>query len=207
MRPKRSIPTVVRIVLGCVAAAALASCDTSGPGPRSFAGTPAPMPHFSPGGPMQPNPNGCPMVVRGAAVAVADTDLGVALTFTSPSDNTTDLRQRVRDFARMYQTHSENGTLMWHRTTGTYGPAGQGHMGSAGQMGQMGPMIPEQGLMPAAHAMVSDVGAGARIELTPDDPAQLTALREHVRIQQQHLQSGECWTFEARAPDAQHAER
>lgn len=148
------------------------------------AGSPQAMP---PGGPgmMQQMRAGCPMIVQGADVAVADTDNGVALTFTTQAGDEEalrDLRQRVQHMAQMYEMHRGRGHMMWHRM-------GRGRAGMA-QRGGMGPM---GGPMPAARATVTDIDRGARLELTPADPAELQALREHARWHQQRMQSGECW--------------
>lgn len=47
----------------------------------------------------------CPMAVQGGEVDVADTDAGVALTFTTKSGDVEDLRERVQAMAEMYQAH------------------------------------------------------------------------------------------------------
>lgn len=51
---------------------------------------------------MQQLRSGCPMVVDGAEVAVADSEEGVALTFTTEAGDVGDLRARVRHMAQMY---------------------------------------------------------------------------------------------------------
>ena len=53
-----------------------------------------------------------------------------------------------------------------------------------------------------AHA--EDIDAGARIVLSPKDPAQLAELRDHVREHAARMASGHCPMMEA--PD-QHAPR
>ena len=49
-------------------------------------------------------------------------------------------------------------------------------MGGQGMMG---------GMMPAMHAQVEDVDKGARLKMTPSDPAKLKEMRDHMK---QHAQ-------------------
>ena len=48
-----------------------------------------------------------------------------------------------------------------------------------------------EGMVPSS-ATVEDVEAGARIVLTPNDPAQLGALRTHVHGHAERMARGEC---------------
>jgi hypothetical protein len=140
------------------------------------------------GGMMDQLRAGCPMVVQGADVTAADTDGGVALTFTTDAGDVGELRTRVRSMAQMYGMHRGQGGMMWHHMGGKgMGHGGRG-MGAAG-MGHMA----GRGPMPAASDTVTDTDQGARLELRPTDPAQLDDLREHVRWHQQRMHSGECW--------------
>jgi hypothetical protein len=77
----------------------------------------------------------CLMSVRGAEIAVADTDGGVALTITTGSGDVAELRERVK---RMLAMHD-------------------------------------------VQAKLETIDNGARVTLTPKDPAGLTALRKQVR--------------------------
>jgi len=140
------------------------------------------------------------MVVQGADVTVADTDRGVALTFTTAAGDVVDLRTRVRNMAQMYEMHRGQAGMMWHHMGGKgmghsgrgMGGEGMGH-GRPGKGGEgMGHMA-GRGPMPAASGTVSDTDQGARIELRPTDSSQLDALREHVRWHQARMHSGECW--------------
>ena len=71
-----------------------------------------------------------------------------------------------------------------------HGP-GAGMMGGPGAAGAPGmPMI--HGMMPAATATVEEVDGGARIVLMPTDPSQIEALRDHVRMHHERMQSGAC---------------
>ena len=47
-------------------------------------------------------------------------------------------------------------------------------------------------MMPTATAAAEDIEGGARLILQPKDPAQLGALREHVRMKAQRMAGGEC---------------
>jgi hypothetical protein len=137
----------------------------------------------------------CPMVVQGAEVAVIDTEGGVALTFTTEGGDVADLRTRVERMSQLYTLHQGRRGMMWH-------PMGRGMGGGMGRgMGDgMGKMT-GRGPMPAASATMTEADAKMRLELRPTDPAQLDALREHVRWHQQRMESGECWMSQDQ-PDA-----
>jgi hypothetical protein len=74
----------------------------------------------------------------------------------------------------------------------------QGHgMQGGGMMGWMadgGPpgMMQRQGMQVPADARVEDVDGGARLTLTPKDPADLAALRARVRAHVEHAKTGHC---------------
>lgn len=134
---------------------------------------------------------GCPMVVQGADVAVSDTEGGVALTFTTDAPDVSDLRTRVRSMAQMYEMHRGHGAMMWHQMRGE----GIGHGSGMGMEHMAG-----SGPMPAASSTVTDTDKGARIELRPTDASQLDTLRQHVRLHQQRMHSGECWMLQEQPP-------
>ena len=104
----------------------------------------------------------CPMEVAGTKVAVDDTQDGVAITFTTTGD-VAQLRERVHHMAGMHEH-------MMH--------------GGSGDMDQM--------KMAPSSARAEDVDGGARIVLTPADPAQLADLRTHVREHAAQMASGHC---------------
>lgn len=147
----------------------------------------SPMPAAG-GDMMQQLRAGCPMVVEGSDVAVADTQEGVALTFTTEAGDVGDLRARVQHMAQMYGMHAGQRGMMWHHMGGQ----GQGRGGPGMDMGHMA----GRGPMPAATATVTEIDKGARLELRPTDASQLDALREHVRWHQQRMESGECWMLQ-----------
>lgn len=150
----------------------------------------------------------CPMVVQGTAVTAADTEGGVALTFTTDSGDVADLRTRVRHMAEMYGMHQGQAGRMWHHMGGAGMGKGGSGMGSGDMMGSGSPAgddpasagggagmghMAGRGPMPAASYTTTDTEMGARLELQPTDKSQLEALREHVRWHQERLNSGECW--------------
>lgn len=110
----------------------------------------------------------CPMEVPGTQVSVADTQDGVAITFTT-SGEVAQLRQRVHAMAAMHE----------HMMSG-------GMMGSGGAMGSSGMM------MVPSDARAEDIQGGARLVLTPKDPAQLAQLRDHVHAHAAQMARGDC---------------
>jgi hypothetical protein len=133
----------------------------------------------------------CPMAISGAEVEVGDTDGGVALTFTAGAGDVDELQRRVETMARHYEMRPRHRHMMWWRM----GPdRGMG----AGRGAGPGPM-------PIVKAIVEKTERGARLLLTPTDPSQLEALREHTRRQQQRMQAGECWMWGRRPPTDEEA--
>ena len=114
----------------------------------------------------------CPMM-KDAQLAVTDGDHDVTITLTTQGDPTA-LRAHVHEMGAKHD-HMAHGMMM--------GSGGMG-MGSGGMHEHMA-MVP-------SHAAVDDVDHGARIVLTPDDPAQLVALREHVHAHAEMMKSGHC---------------
>ena len=108
----------------------------------------------------------CPLGVEGARVEAIDTPSGVSLRFASP-DRVAELRARARDAARMYGVGSFRGA---------------GHGGHHGEGGEHG-LQPLQ--LPMSSAVAWDVDGGARIDLVPDDPADIHRLRikAHERVE------------------------
>ena len=112
------------------------------------------------------------MDVPGAQVSAVDTQDGEAVTFTTTPDHEADLRARVHQMAAMHNAHHQGGGM-------EHGGMQQGMHGSMG--GTMGPdhksMMP-----PPSRAAVEDVPGGARLSVTPNDPADLDQLRSTVRM-------------------------
>lgn len=150
---------------------------------------PAQMSEAAPGGMAGGMTQACPVMVPGTQVAAADTLNGESITFTTSPDHVADLRARVRAMANMHNRHQAGGGM-----DGTHGDMqhggmmmGDGSMGSGAGMDQMA-MMP-----PPSHATVEDVDGGARIAITPNDPADLDRLRSTVRMHAEHMrESGKC---------------
>jgi hypothetical protein len=110
----------------------------------------------------------CPLGVMGASVAVEDTPNGVALVVvsvgSSPNGSSVVLRQRARDAAQLH---------------GPFGRLGKGHHGRHQTGGHHGL---HAFALPKAHATATDVERGARIEIVPEYPGDLDALRAGVRV-------------------------
>lgn len=121
----------------------------------------------------------CPMQVPDTTVAAADTSSGGALTFTTRSGQVDELRRRVRAMADMHnQHHHASGAAMM-----------QGGVGHGAMMGrERGEMM----MPPPSRAAVEDTEGGARISLTPDDPAQASELRSALRSHAEHMQRDGC---------------
>ncbi|HZU83776.1 MAG TPA: hypothetical protein VE987_12700 [Polyangiaceae bacterium] len=122
----------------------------------------------------------CPMIVPGTSVQVTDTGDGATMTFTTTAGDVSTLRSRVHSMAERMNAHPGTGM-----GTGM----GMGMMGSGmdmmgardGGSGMMG-----GGPMPAMHAQAEDVEDGARLRMTPADPARLAEMRQRM---QQHAQT------------------
>lgn len=158
-----------------------------------------------PGGPMMSHRfgAGCPMAIEGVEVDVSDAEGGVAMEFTTDTGDVQDLRDRVRHMAAMYEIHRGGGHMMWHHHMDGHRHGRRGHgrgMGPGRGMG--GQRTP----MPDATATMEEIDEGARLVLVPRDPAELDELRTHAQMQEQRMESGQCWRLqqreEERAPEA-----
>jgi hypothetical protein len=139
----------------------------------------------------------CPMMVEGTTVRAEEVEGGAALVFTTTGD-VADLRRRVARMTEMHNRHQSHGGMMGgpeghpegrgrgqrheHGAPGERGPHGGGMMGGQGMMMAMIP----------ADARVEEIEGGARVVLTPQNPAQLQALREQVRHRAERMTSGQC---------------
>lgn len=139
----------------------------------------------SPGTPSGMSADVCPMAVPGVQLSAADTQDGEAVTFTTSADRMADLRARVHAMADMHNRHHQAGEGGMHH--GNHGDAmGGGSTGSGGDSHAM--MMP-----PPSRAAVEDVAGGARLVVTPNDPADLEPLRAAVRTHAEHMrQTGTC---------------
>jgi hypothetical protein len=112
----------------------------------------------------------CPMAVEGTTVRAEDVEGGAAIVFTTTGD-VAELRRRVAHMADMHNQHHGDG---------------HGHM-----MGMHGMMAGGM-MMPPATARSEEIEGGARLVLTPRDPAELANLRQHVHQHAEQMASGRC---------------
>ena len=130
----------------------------------------------------------CPMSVPGTKLSAADTSTGEALTFTTTPDQATPLRERVHAMADMHNRHHASGDADHGGMGGMHGGMMGGPAGHSGQGGMMGDMqVP-----PPSRAAVEDLPDGARIIVTPNDPADLERLQKTVRMHAQQMQEHGC---------------
>ena len=105
----------------------------------------------------------CPMNIKGADVAVADTPAGISLTFTASQNQVREIRRRVQEMAKMHNQMSDGASGMTDCCMGT------------------------------GSATYEAVRNGARLTLKPKDPAQLESFRQQVRQHVQDMKQGvEC---------------
>lgn len=117
-----------------------------------------------------PPPSECPFGVPETHTHAEDTEAGVALTFTS-SGHVEELRARAAEAAKVH---------------GPGAGAGIGHEGRHGSGGHHG----LQGMqLPPFAATVEDVEGGAKLRLTPADPADLERLRARAHARAEKLAS------------------
>lgn len=182
-----TINTSARTIITTIITVAAIACGGSKSAP------PAATPHNGSGA----MADMCPMEVPGTQVSVADTQDGVAVAFMTSGD-VAQVRQRVHGMAAMHEKMMSGGGMM-----------GSGGMGSGGMMGSG-----SGGMMGSGHMMkmvdstaqAEDIDGGARIVLTPKDPAKLAELRDHVREHAGRMASGHCPMMEAHEQHALRAE-
>jgi hypothetical protein len=127
-------------------------------------------------------PGVCPMAVPGAQAVAADVEGGEAVTFTTSSDQVAELRNRVHAMADMHNRHHQGGGM-------DHGGMHEGMQGGAMGHGSMGGGSADHMAMmpPPSHAAVEDLPSGARLVVTPNDPADLDQLRSAVRMHAEHM--------------------
>lgn len=134
----------------------------------------------------------CPMAVPGTQVAVSDTAGGEALTFTTAGGDVGELRRRTSAMAAMHDRMGAGARM--EQMQGGMAPGG-GMMGPGIGGGSMGGGQGGGGhgmTMPPSRAAVEDVENGARIVVTPNDPADLERVRSAVRMRAKHMQQRGC---------------
>ncbi len=152
-------------------------------------------------------------MMKDAQLAVVDGEHGVTITFTTQGDPS-ELRKHVRKMSAMHGQMGSGGMGSGGMGSGGMGSGmmgsggmgsgmmgsgmmGSGGMGSGGGGEMMGGGMKGGGMhehmaMVPSHAAVDDVDHGARIVLTPDDPAQLATLRGQVHAHAEMMKSGHC---------------
>lgn len=142
----------------------------------------------APGRPMAGMAGMCPMSVPGTQVAVAETAAGEALTFTTTPDQAAALREKVHAMADMHNRH--------HSSSGEAGRGGTGGMGGMMGGGMAGGGMGGMQMPPPSRAAVEDLPDGARLVVTPNDPANLPRLQSTVRQHAEHMQQHGCGMME-----------
>lgn len=152
----------------------------------------------------------CPMNVPGTQVSAEDTVTGEAVTFSTTPDQADALRDRVHALAAMHNRYhlGAAGGGTDHGMAGMdQGRAGMDHatggMGGMdhGMTGGMGGGMAEGHMAAGAHAPparadVEDTPTGARLLLTPVDPADVGVLRSTVRMHAEQMQQHGCAMME-----------
>ncbi len=105
----------------------------------------------------------CPMKLEGTSVAVADTPTGVTVSITTKNENVAELRKRVEKMAAMHSPDANRPS-------------------AAMKQGQMMP----------GSVKYEAIENGARLTLTPKDPAKIDEFRKQVRAHVEKMQKGEC---------------
>lgn len=137
----------------------------------------------------------CPMQLPGTTVAATEVEGGIGLSFTTTTGDVAELRQRVRHMAEMHDQPGGH-MMMGHGAPAPGADTEHQHGAQAGAHNEGGShggmMMGGEMMMPATTASAADIEGGAQINLQPKDPAQLGALREHVRMKAQQMARGEC---------------
>jgi hypothetical protein len=114
------------------------------------------------GMPMRGQGMTCPMNLEGATIAVADTSTGLALSITTSKP------ENVAELRRRVE-----------------------QMATMHAVDQPSPTM-MQGQMLPANVKYEPIEKGARLTLTPKDPAKLTEFRKQVRAHVEQMQKGNC---------------
>lgn len=143
----------------------------------------------------------CPMRVDGTTVRAEEVEGGAAMVFTTTGD-VAELRQRVAAMAEMHDRRHADGNghgMGMHSNGGGMQGAKDSGMQCCGGKGMKG-----QGMMmiPPATVRTEEVDGGARLVFTPQDPADLSALREHFAQHAKMMASGRCPMMLAPPPKA-----
>ena len=180
---KKNMKTAMTLIVGALA---LGGCASSGAGQQPGPAAPAtqsaaqPQPDMGGGKMGHDMAASCPMAVAGTTARAEELEGSAALAFTTTGD-VAELRQRVAHMAEMHEKHHGEGHGAMMSGAMTSGDADEG-MGreSKGMM------------MPPSTARSEEIEGGARLILTPRDPADLPKLREHAHQHAEKMASGQC---------------
>ncbi len=174
---------VAALGVGCAGARSEQASHTAPPPeePQAAAAPPGSAPDATPGGPMHHGAMmQCPMDVPGTQVSAADTPEGESVTFTTSSpDAVPDLRARIHAMADRYERRHARADAQEEAQGGT-GDGDESAAGSAGSGSPDAEGTPAHESAPS-RAVVEDIEGGARIDITPNDPADLDQLRTTIR--------------------------
>lgn len=147
----------------------------------------------------------CPMAVEGTTARVEDVDGAAGMAFTTTGD-VAELRRRVAHMAEMHdQHHGKNhdkaqdmvgaqpisgSTTMAGAEAAAPAPHAAGMHG--GMHGDGKGMTGDGRKMPLSTARSENIEGGARLIVTPQDPADLAQLREHTHKHAEQMASGQC---------------
>jgi len=107
----------------------------------------------------------CPMMVDGTEVAAFDTPTGIAITITTKPENVAELRRRVQQMSVMHNTPSQ--------------PEASNEA------------IMQARMMPG-NVKYESIEDGARLTLTPKDPAKIDEFRAQIRAHVERMKKGNC---------------
>jgi hypothetical protein len=164
----------------------------------------------------------CPMHVSGTEVTAQSVPNGAALVFTTSDEDVDRLREQVDRFAEAHNElaqkmsqegqeaeQSGNAGAQAPGAGAMYGEQAQGGTQSMqgmehgamehGSMEHGQPMMGQASFIPS-RAQVEEIDGGAEVILTPRDPGELQALRQHVEQQARQMASGACPLLGPSAP-------
>lgn len=201
---------MMKLAVALVGALALVGCGSSQKDGSVAAAEPAAQPASEPAASaemmgQQGMAGMCPMRVEGTTARSEQVEGGAAVAFTTTGE-VAELRRRVARMAEMHNQHGGPGHRGQMGMHGGQAAGGGPHAHGQPGAGEPGAMM-KGGMMtmPAATARSEEIEGGARIVLTPEDPADLDALREHVEHMASMMTSGECPMMTMHAQSAEPA--
>jgi hypothetical protein len=128
-----------------------------------------------------PSPTAACPILKDTSQSIGDTKDGVVIAFTAPANEVDALRARVHALADRQNANPGTAACPCPSEKGVTMKQPGPHHGAT--------MAQPEAPMPATTASVQDFGSGAQLILTPKDPAQLKALRTHVRAHRDYMRS------------------